>query len=80
MLVFFLKIQNPKKNKNFTYKNKSAVLIVLVQHVCQQKKKIREMRLRSKGNWLFQKKKKKSEYLLGQLKECIILEKKVDKV
>ena len=39
------------------------------------------MRLRSMGNRLFKKKKKKnSEYLLGQLKECIILEKKVDKV
>ena len=38
------------------------------------------MRLRSKGNRLFKKKKKNSEYLLGQLKECIILEKKVDKV
>ena len=38
------------------------------------------MRLRSKGNRLFKKKKKNSEHLLGQLKECIILEKKVDKV
>ena len=31
----FFKIQNPKKNKNFTYKNKSAVLTVPVPHVCQ---------------------------------------------
>ena len=54
---FFILIQNPKKNKNIAYKNKSAVLIVLVQHVCQQKN-IREMRLRSKGNRLFQKIKK----------------------
>ena len=36
------------------------------------------MRLRSKGNQLFQKKKKKCEYLLSQLRECIILKKKVD--
>ena len=58
LVFFFFLIQNPKKNKNITYKNKSAVLIVLVQHVCQQKN-IREMRLRIKGNRLFQKKKKK---------------------
>ena len=57
MLFFFFLIQNPKKNKNITYKNKSAVLIILVQHVCQQKN-IREMRLRGKGNRLFQQKKK----------------------
>ena len=37
------------------------------------------MRLRARESG-YSKKKKNSEYLLGQLKECIILEKKVGKV